>query len=253
MKKLYTILTLVLIIFLSVTNISSQCYPDRHNTSWFNGWASCEQAESPNAHRAKGHWIMYDLKNTFDLGNTHLWNVNDPKHLDWGIREVIVDVSKDGINWDEAGTFDIPMGSGRSIYEGSSGPDLTGYTGQYILLTAKSNYGGSCVGLSEIRIEAKESSIVLGTKDLAQNECFRLVAYPNPFTDKVRVEVQAECLGEIQYQLIDVLGRVMDQGKYSLVIGNNNIPLQIRDITAGTYFLHVKQGNYRAQINLVKM
>ena len=116
--------------------LNGQCYPDRHNTSWFNGWASCETVASPNDARGESHWILYDLKGVYKLGETHIWNTNDPKNLDWGIDEVAVDVSLDGQNWLEVGTYNWSQAKGLPIYEGEAGPDLTGHEGAYVLLTA---------------------------------------------------------------------------------------------------------------------
>ena len=233
--------------------LQSQCYPDRHNTSWFNGWASCTEAASPNDARGDSHWILYDLNEVYKLGKTHIWNTNDPKHLDWGIDQVAVDVSLDGQNWTEIGTYNWSQANGLPIYEGEIGPDLSGHEASFVLLTALSNHGGDCYGFSEIRIEAEETGIVSAVQNLSYNDCFNLSAFPNPFTDDVRVDVNASCTGEMEFILTDVLGRIVQQGWHQIGEGKNTLPLNLRDSPSGTYYLRTKQGIYSSQISLVKM
>ena len=242
------------LVFLCCTfNASTQCYPDRHNTSWYNGWASCEQTESPNLTRGKSHWIMYDLKRNYQLGKTHIWNTNDPKNLNWGFNNVVIDVSKDGENWIEVGAFFWEMAPGINNYEGSEGPDLLGYEGQFMLITALSNHGGECYGFSEIRIEAESDGIISSVEDGRKNDCFVMAAFPNPFVDQVRIEIKAECFGELQYSITDVLGHTIESGEHSIRTGQNILPIRLGDIPAGTYILSVRQGQYQSQMTLVKM
>ena len=161
-----------------------QCYPDRHSTNFFDGWISCEVAENPNPERGKGHFIMYDFGKVFSLGAMQIWNTNDPAHLDWGMKDVAIDYSIDSITWHHAGDFTFAQGSGLSIYEGEQGPDLEGIEARYLIITGLSNYGGSCYGLSEIKIEGTEV-IISDVDDLASFDCIDVSLYPNPFTDRI--------------------------------------------------------------------
>ena len=132
---------------------------NRHNTSYNAGWISCFEAPNPNTDRGTGHWIMYDLNATYPLGQMHLWNLNSPSYLDDGIQEMVVDVSDDGVTWTEVSTFSLSQSTASGYYKGEEGPDLGGHEGQYILITALSNYGGDCFGLSEMRVEVQEASL----------------------------------------------------------------------------------------------
>lgn len=144
------------------TQLSGQCYPDRHNTNWFDGWISCETAPNPNDSYADSHWILYDFKDTYELGQLHVWNSNDPSHLDYGMQDVSIDYSLDGIDWINLGNFSFEMASGKSIYEGFKGPNFNGALARYVLITGLSNYGGECFGLSELRFEVQESTVHTG-------------------------------------------------------------------------------------------
>ena len=83
----------------------SQCFPNRHSTNFFDGWVSCEPAQSPNPARPVSHFIMYDFGKVFKLGQMTFWNSNDPAHLDWGMRDVAIDYSTDGETWLATGDY----------------------------------------------------------------------------------------------------------------------------------------------------
>jgi len=116
-------------------------------------WLSCNTSTNPNSLRGNGHWLMYDLGYTYNLTTTHFWNYNVNGQTGQGIRDCIIDYSIDGNNWANALTFQIPQAPGNSNYTGISGPDLGGINARYVLLTANSNWGGSCAGLSEVRFD----------------------------------------------------------------------------------------------------
>ena len=122
--------------------VYGQCYPDRHNTNWFDGWVSCETYPNPNADRGLSHWIMYDFDKPYKFSQMHIWNTNDPDHLGAGLKDVSIDYSMDGRNWTQAGEFTFEQAMGISTYEGSIGPDLEGIQAQFILITALDNWGG---------------------------------------------------------------------------------------------------------------
>ena len=68
-----------------------------------------------------------------------------------------------------------------------------------------------------------------------------LEVYPNPTDGQVKVHLQREQDGEVHFSLFNALGaKVMEQ---SIEGGREMIvPLDLNDLSAGTYFLHVRQG-----------
>jgi hypothetical protein len=130
---------------------------DRHNTNYNSAWISCNASSSPNPARGEGHWINYDLRRNYDIFQLSFWNLNDPSRLNEGVQNIIIDISQNGTDWTEAGTFTIPISNGSAFYKGINGPDLNGLTARYVLITAVDNYGGSCYGLSEVKIGVQES------------------------------------------------------------------------------------------------
>lgn len=135
--------------------LNAQCDSDRHNTSAEAGWKSCEVASNPNAIRGDGHWILYDFTWDYLLENVHIWNHNHPETLEDGVQEMIIDISTDGISWTEAVNFTLPQATGLSRYEGVD-VALLNQRARYLLVTVVSTYGGSCAGLSEIRIDVAD-------------------------------------------------------------------------------------------------
>jgi len=249
MKKTYFALS---IIFLFASNAWTQCYPDRHNTSWFDGWISCETAENPNSERGPSHWILYNFGQAYVLQATQIWNTNDPLHLDWGIEEAAIDYSMDGVNWTHFGDFFLDQGSGRSIYEGFEGPDFDGIEAQYVLITALSNFGGSCYGLSEIRFGTDGLAVAVEEPLLNDKWCLAVDIYPNPFVESSTVEIASNCSEEVYYSLRDALGKqligpqLVEGQKMELKIGG-------KDWVSGIYFLTVRQGKSMKQYKLMKM
>lgn len=150
---------LYIFLFLLSSYISfSQCYPDRHSTNAHDGWVSCSSAPSPNPSGGNGHWILYDLGQVRQLYKSTIWNLNSPDRLDWNIQSARFDYSVDGNSYTNLTTTTLLQASGESLYEGMTGPDFGGISARYILITAVSNYGGTCYGLGEVRFYTEPDS-----------------------------------------------------------------------------------------------
>ena len=155
MRTIYT-LFLFTLFALSGNSVISQCDTLRHNSTWFDGWISCETNPSPNAARDPGHWILYDFNQVYTMFEMRVWNTNAPDILDYGLKNVVIDISDDGINWTEHGQYLFPQGPGDSRYEGVEPMSFDSTNARFVLITAIDNYGGTCYGLSEVRIRARD-------------------------------------------------------------------------------------------------
>lgn len=249
MKKLiFVIITYVLVQHV----LSSQCYPNRHSTNFFDGWISCEPAPNPNPIRPVSHFITYDFGKIYKLGQMEIWNTNDPSHLDWGMRDVAIDYSINGEIWLPAGEFTFPQASGLSTYEGDAGPNLNDIEARYLLITALNNYGGQCYGLSEFRVNGEEV-IVSDVDDLTRLDCVDVTLYPNPFAEKMTLLLAPGCSGDLHYLLYDILGHEIKADKASLIAGQEKTIEVGNDLPAGSYVLTIKFGGKSIQKSLVKM
>ena len=162
-----TLLTIIICLSVMVS-ANAQCYPDRHSTSVYDGWVSDTKTNNPNTIRGLSHWIMYDLGSTYNLGQSHFWNLNDPDRLSQGMQNFIIDISSDGTSWTELGEFSLSQAPGISTYEGEIGPDLQGEKANYILLTVKDNFAdGAITGFSEMKIELSSAALAINLLDFS--------------------------------------------------------------------------------------
>ncbi len=242
------------IIFCFIYNASwSQCYPDRHNTTWHDGWISCEVSVNPNSSREPSHWILYNFSQPYALQKMQLWNTNDPFHLDRGMKNIVVDYSIDGTSWTELGPFELAQAEGRSDYQGETGLDFEGKKVQYVLITALDNYGGDCFGLSEVRFETTdEVKSEMTTSNENENFCVAIKVYPNPFRENPTLGIHSNCPSQVSYTITDAVGRTImrqDLDRFN----HFNETLALEDLVPGMYFLNVRHGNQSTKEKLIKM
>jgi len=194
-----------LLFFLFSINANSQCNIEMHNTTWFDGWISCNKKTNPNPAREKSHWIKYNLGQTYQLGKMQIWNLNAPRVLDDGINEIVIDYSQDGIEWFEAGEVIVPQATGKTTYEGVKDIfDFKDVKARYILITVKSTYGtGNCAGFSELKIEAEP---------IDDNESICIIAEynPNPVSaNQLFVKLTKSCTKKVNYKLLNAVGKIV--------------------------------------------
>lgn len=246
----YIIVSIVACILASQT-ITAQCFPDRHSTNFFDGWISCETAINPNADRGKGHFIMYDFGKVYKLGQMTIWNSNDPSHLDWGMRDVVIDYSLDGEIWNTVGDFTFPQANGLSTYEGTQGPFLNDVEARFLLISGINNYGGECFGLSEVRIGAEE--VIISDVDDITLDCVGVSVYPNPFVENMSLVLAPGCSGDLRYVIYDALGHEISAQKSTLTAGRNSTIELGQDLPSGSYMLYIEFGGKSIQKSIIKI
>lgn len=116
--------------------------------------------------------IVIDLGKKESIGEMYIWNYNDIQHLDYGIKNVIVDYSEDGSSYNHLGVYtlgqcnnyDNNVHGGNIAVEvnGERSVDFKGVTGRYVRITPIDNYGGARYGLSEVRIFRHKTEPVSG-------------------------------------------------------------------------------------------
>lgn len=249
MKKLM----LVLSSFLLLQQYAfTQCYPDRHSTNFYDGWISCKPALSPNPDRPESHFILYDFVDVYKLGQMTIWNTNDPSYLDSGMKDVAIDYSIDGINWTNAGEYTFPQASGLSTYEGATGPNLNDIEARYLLITALTNYGGECYGLSEMNVVGEEV-IISAVEDPTTLACVDISLYPNPFADQVTLGLSSACNGEVHIMIYDGAGKMLSIQSAQLIPRQEQRILLGQDLPSGAYSLFLEYGGKTVRRNIVKM
>lgn len=242
---------IIIVLFLSPIHLLSQCYPDRHNTSWSDAWISCETRKSPNPNRGLSHWILYDLGKVYPLGIMHIWNLNIPGEENSGIKSMVVDYLLDEENseWQNLGTFEVDKGPGSSIYEGKEVTDWEGAQARYVLLTFPENYGGNCTGFSEIKFDLHEAEVMTHITHEKVSE-LSVQAYPNPFKNKFILTIQTDIRENVRYKIVNVLGQVLID-KNVPVHGLEQIEINTAKLPAGNYFIFVEQGESSVSQSLI--
>jgi hypothetical protein len=233
-----------LLLLLNSTLIFGQCFPDRHSTTWFDGWLSCETKVNPNTLRGDSHWISYDFGVPYLLNELKIWNVIDPDLLLDGAEKVMIDYSLDGEKWTEFGEVTFPKASGIPTYEGDLVANLAGIKARFLLFTVISNYGGECTGFAEMRVAADSTTV--------ENEDICIIAdvYPNPFANEFTVLLEKKCLGEVYMALEDVTGRtVIDE---QVIKVNEPKLINAQFLQSGVYFVCIRNGEIKERIKVVK-
>jgi hypothetical protein len=241
-----TIYLLAFMLLLGSTDLLSQAYPDRHSTSWTDGWVSCVETESPNIKRDPGHWIMYDFGDQYSLHESTIWNFNVPDTTNRGMQDIVVDYSNDGQNWIEVTEFTVPEAPGSAFYQGTEGPNFEGVVARFVLISVLNNYGDSdCVGMSELRINATiatSTNLPEGELDLV------LEANPNPASEYTTISMN-EIEEDLNFSLMDMSGRLLRQG----VIRGKAFRLNTANLVSGMYSLsvHNARGKKSILINVI--
>ncbi|WP_010523255.1 Ig-like domain-containing protein [Aquimarina agarivorans] len=153
-RKIIYSLLLIWGCFLGASNaLNAQDCNDGGNY-WKESWKSCRMTTNPNPDREDSYWILYEFEEPIGIENIHIWNANRNGESTQGAKEVFIDISKDGTIWKQVNEdpFEWPKADESSEYEGFEGPDLTkfGFV-KKVLFTIKSNHGGDCVSIAEIK------------------------------------------------------------------------------------------------------
>ena len=211
--------------------LHGQTFMDRHSTTSTDAWVSCRKTISPNASRDSSHWLMIDLGGNYALHSSKIWNLNTPNYKDAEIKEMVIDYSLDGQNWQEFRNFGLESGKQSGFYEGQNGPDFGGLIIRYILISVIKNHGhSSCSGLGEIKFEGRQVTV---STEKIQPISFNFILSPNPTSDFVNINLNKLPSEDYNYHLTDLYGRLLMKGK----INESITQLDISNIPAGTYIM----------------
>ncbi|MCF6341953.1 MAG: YCF48-related protein [Bacteroidales bacterium] len=81
---------------------------------------------------------------------------------------------------------------------------------------------------------------------------FDVNIYPNPATDKVNVEINADNNEQIHYSLIDISGRIIQDGQWISNTSNARFTLSLSDINKGVYLLKLSTANGQSTFRVFK-
>jgi F5/8 type C domain-containing protein/carbohydrate binding protein with CBM4/9 domain len=99
-------------------------------------------------------WIQYEFDDLYKLYEMWVWNYNvqfEPV-LGFGLKDVTVDYSTDGIDWITLGDVEIAQATARADYTANTMVDLSGVAARFVRLTVNGGWGPmGQFGLSEVR------------------------------------------------------------------------------------------------------
>ena len=103
-------------------------------------------------------WIQYDFDEVKKLDVMAVWNANSSAEMaiGWGVKDVQIEYSADGENWDVLeGAIQLSRATGSPTYNQSDEIDFGGVAAKAVRLNIKSNWGGILMsyGLSEVQFK----------------------------------------------------------------------------------------------------
>lgn len=244
MKKYFYTITFSLLIS---TQIFGQCETNLHTPFFQDSWLSCEISNNPNPAREMSHWIQYDLGYQYVLDTIFLWNYNFWGYQGVGVRNLAIDYSRDGLNWTEAGVYEIAQASGSHQYEGIIGPILDDIQARFILMTVIDTWTNEvpCAGLSEVKFSLGQ--MTTSSEDIADDN--GVIIAPNPATDMIQLTFQ-NLTPAREIVLLDVSGQMI---RVINDTGEQSIEMSIDDLKPGVYLIQIAYADRKISTRFVKI
>ncbi len=201
---------------------------DRNDVSW----QSCAKTVNPNPLRPISHWIKYDLGEKHRLLTSQIWNYNVPNAVTEGFQNVAIDISNDGLTWEQYGIYNWPLANGSNGYGGFNGPDFQGSSARYILITSLDNDSG-CKGIGKTAFKAVfcpnagtacDDKNIGTTDDKFDNNCLckGILLEDNLCTDLIKVLgdslLKATNYSAVQY--VKSISDIKENNSTSFIAGN---------------------------------
>jgi len=139
---------------------------DAHSTEEADMWLSAPLMTLPA-------WIQYEFDDVYTLSELWVWNSNQAieSFIGFGARDVTVEHSLDGVEWNSLGDVEFAQAPGEVGYTPNTTVDLVGVQAKFVRLTIASNWRSIVpqVGLSEVRfyyvpVKARQPSPASGDR-----------------------------------------------------------------------------------------
>ena len=79
-----------------------------------------------------------------------------------------------------------------------------------------------------------------------------IAIYPNPSSDIIKVEINSKNNKQIRYSLLDMAGRIIEQGNWNLNSSNSSFILNISDYNNGVYLLQLNTDKRQSSFRVLK-
>ncbi|MCF7973208.1 MAG: discoidin domain-containing protein [Phycisphaerae bacterium] len=143
---------------------------DTHSTNSLDMWLSASPDLSP--------WLMCEFNQAQKLDHMLIWNSNTISEglMGWGLKDVNIEYSVNGVDWTGLGTFTISKAPGLSTYSEPQGIDFGLVQAKYVRMDILNNWGGwvKQYGVAEVQfyglpVYAHTPVPASGSKDVLPN------------------------------------------------------------------------------------
>jgi len=122
-------------------------------------------------------WIQFEFDRVCQLHELWVWNYNVQFEvvLGFGLKDVTIEYSQDGVDWTTLGDVELAKATASSSYTYNTTIDMGGVAAKYVRLNVNSGWGVmGQFGLSEVRflhvpVQAREPEPVDGAANVAPN------------------------------------------------------------------------------------
>ena len=119
---------------------------DQHSVEIGDTWMSTPMGDTPLQ-------LEYEFDKAYPLYEMWVWNYNmalEPM-LNFGVKDVTVEHSLDGVEWTLLGEEEFNQAPGEDTYVANTAVPFNGAVARYVRLTINNTWGGAQYGLSEVR------------------------------------------------------------------------------------------------------
>jgi len=121
---------------------------DQHSVSTTDMWAGAPNPDEPS-------YLQFEFDRLYKLHDVLIWNYNMEfeAFLGFGLRDVAVAYSTDGLDWTDLGEVEVAQGPGTSTYTSNTTIPFDGAVARFVRLTILQSWNPTTTmhGLSEVR------------------------------------------------------------------------------------------------------
>jgi hypothetical protein len=93
---------------------------------------------------------------------------------------------------------------------------------------------------------------VIVCTQLGENSKVSFALYPNPAKDVLFLQLSANVLSKIQVSVVDVSGKIILSKSLEKAQKDEAIAIDVKGLSAGTYFAQLKTGNQVQKVKFIK-
>lgn len=178
--------------------------------------------------------LNYLRAEVLDNGNLLSWSTASEFENNY----FIVQSSNDGVSFN---TIETIQGAGNSTLENNySFLDLNAISGKTFYKISAVDFNGIQTSFDIIETERNDNNFSINS------------VHPSPAVSDLTVNFNSNVDGLLQYEIFNLTGAQVEAGTFFANIGNNDLPLNIVNLTTGVYLLNINNGNEAITAKIIK-